>query len=109
MSKSSAQKYDRFLRERQLAYTIFEHFRATRAHEEVPGLSDLFRKRLQIDDLQDFDVRWNQALVSARDMPSDTILEGLCKSKLQDSAQLQTVLDLYDQETGRNKGKPNYS
>ena len=37
------------------------------------------------------------------------ILEGLYKSKLQNSAQLQTVLALYDQETARNKGKPNYS
>ena len=37
------------------------------------------------------------------------ILEGMYKSKLQNSAQLQTVLALYDQETARNKGKPNYS
>ena len=29
-------------------------------------------------------------------------------NKLQTSAQLQTVLALYDQETARNKGKPNY-
>ena len=42
-------------------------------------------------------------------MPSDVILEGLYKSKLQDPVQLQTVLALYDQETARNSGKPNYS
>ena len=36
-------------------------------------------------------------------------LEGLYKSKLQNSVQLQTVLALYDQETARNKGKPNCS
>ena len=40
-------------------------------------------------------------------MPSDVILEGLHKSKSQNSAQLQTVLALYDQETARNNGKPN--
>ena len=44
-----------------------------------------FRKRLQNDDVQDFDVRWGQALLSASHMPSDMILEGLSKSKLQDS------------------------
>ena len=42
-------------------------------------------------------------------MHSDVILEGLYKSKLQESAQLQTVLAMYDQETARNSGKPNYS
>ena len=41
-------------------------------------------------------------------MPSDVILDGLYKSKLQDSVQIQTVLALSDQETARNNGKPNY-
>ena len=56
------QKYDRFLRERLIAYMISEHFRATRACEAVQGLSDLFNIRLQNDDVQDFDTRWDQAL-----------------------------------------------
>ena len=69
------------------------------------GLSGLFNIRLQIDDVQDFDVRWDQALLPASDMPSDATLEGLYKSKLQDSVQLQTVLALYDQETIGNNGQ----
>ena len=73
---------------------IYEHFRATGACEVVQGLSDLFSVRLQNDDVQDFDVRWDEALLSASDMLSDVILEGLYKSKLQDSVQLQTVLAL---------------
>ena len=36
------------------------------------------------------------------------ILEGLYKTKLQDSVQLQTVLALYDQETVRNNGQRSY-
>ena len=35
-------------------------------------------------------------------------LEGLYKSKLQDSVKLQTVLALYDQETVRNNGQTSY-
>ena len=73
---------------------IYEHFRATGAYEAVQGLSDLFSIRLQNDDVQDFDVRWDEALLLANDMPSDMIPEGLYKSKLQDSVQLQTVLAL---------------
>ena len=63
---------------------IYEHFRATEAYEAVQGLSDLFNIRLPNDDVQDFVVRWDQALSSASDMLSDVILEGLYKSKLQD-------------------------
>ena len=40
-------------------------------------------------------------------MLSDMILEGLYKSKLQNSVQLQTVLALYDQETARSQ-EPNF-
>ena len=70
--------------------------------------SDLCSINLQNDDVQDFDVRWDQALLSAREMPSDVILEGLYKLKLQDSVQLQTVLALYDQVTVRNNGQTSY-
>ena len=41
------------------------------------------RMSLQNDDVQDFDVRWDQALLSVSEMPSDPILVGLYKSKLQ--------------------------
>ena len=59
VEEQRAQKYDRILRGRQSAYKIYEHFRATGAHEAVQGLSDLFNIRLQNDDVQDFDVRWD--------------------------------------------------
>ena len=88
---------------------IYEHFRATGAYEAVQGLSALFNLRLQNDDVQDFDVRCDQALLSASETPTEMILEGLCKSKLQDSVELQTVLALYDQETVRNNGHPSFS
>ena len=41
VQEQRAQKYDRFLRGRQIACMICEHFRATRAYEAVQGLSDL--------------------------------------------------------------------
>ena len=59
------------------------------------------------DDAQDFDVRWDHALLSVSEKPSDMILEGLYKSKPENYVQLQTVMALYDQETARTK-EPNY-
>ena len=95
--------------EDKIAHMIYEHFRATGAHEAVQGLSHLFRKSLQNDDVQDFDVRWDRALLSACDMPTEMVMEGFFKSKLQDSVQLQTVLALYDLETVRNNGQSSNS
>ena len=74
---------------------IYAYFRATRAHETMQGLADLFTMTLQNDDVQDFEVRWDHALLSVSEMPSDPILEGLYKSKLEDSAQLRTVMALH--------------
>ena len=103
VEEQRAQKHDRFLRRRQISYMICEHFRATGACEVVQGLSDLFKIRIQSGDVQDFDVRWDQALLSANDTHTEMILEGLCKSKLQDSVRLQTVLALCDPESELHK------
>ena len=78
-------------------YMMYEYFRARRACEAVQGLSTLFAISLQNDDVQDFDVRWDHASLSGSEMPSDMILEGLYKSKLDGSVQLQTVMASYDQ------------
>ena len=88
---------------------IYEHFRATGAYDAVQGLSGLFNICLQNDDVQDFDVRWDQALLSASETPTEMVLEGLYKTNVQDSVQFQTVLALYDQETVRNNGQSSYS
>ena len=58
------------------------HFRATGAYEAVQGLSGLFNIRSQNDDVQDFDVRWDQALSSASEVPTDMVLEGLKQVKI---------------------------
>ena len=100
-----AQKDDRFMRGRQIAYIIFEYFRATGAYEAIQGLSDLFNFRLQNDDVQHFDTRWDKALLAASEMPTDMDLEGLYRSKLQDSVQLQTVLALCEQENVRTTNR----
>ena len=88
---------------------IYEDLRAMGAWEAVLGLSDQFSIRLHDNDVQDFDTRWDQALSAASEIPTDTVLEGLCKSKLQVSVRRQTVLALYEQENARNNEPPSNS
>ena len=47
--------------------------------------------------------------LSASETPTEMVMEGLYKSKLQDSVQHQIVMALYDKETGRNNWQPSYS
>ena len=58
---------------------ICDFFRATGAYDAAQGLSDLFNIRLQEDNIDDFDTRWDQALLTASEIPTENVLEGLCK------------------------------
>ena len=100
-----AQKDDRFSRGRHIACMIHEHFRAT----GVQGLSDLFNVRVQDDDVQVFDTRWDQALLAASEILTESVLEGLYRSKLQDSVHFHIVLALKEQENIRNNEPPSCS
>ena len=64
--------------------------------------------KVENDDIQDCDLRWEQALLLTSDPPSDKVSEGLYVSKLQDSSQVQTNMALSNQEILREGGKRDY-
>ena len=61
-------------------------------------LCRLFSNVLQNDDIQEFDSKWDEILLSMPN-PPDEILEGLYKLRIRESEKLKTVLELYDLET----------
>ena len=70
--------------------------------------SGLFSFKLEKDDTQDFDLRWEQASLPTSGPPSDKVLEGLYVSKLQDASQVQTIMAPYNKEILREGRKRNY-
>ena len=52
LQEMKAQKEDRFLRGRQIAYLIYENFRVTGANDSVENYVDLFSVVLRNDDIQ---------------------------------------------------------
>ena len=74
-----SKKNDRFLCGRQIAFMIYEHFRVTGSHVALLDYSDLFGRTLHGDDVQGFDTRWDEALLSIQRVPSDDFLESLKK------------------------------
>ena len=102
------QKEDRFLRGRQIACLIYEHFRVTGANDSVENYADLFTVVLRNDDIQEFDSKWDEILLSITKIPSDDILEGFFKLRIRKSEKLKTVLELYIMENHQKKAGLDY-
>ena len=108
LEEQKAPKGDRFLRGRQIAYLIYEHFRVTGANDSVENYADLFTIDLRNDDIQEFDSKWDGILLSMTKIPSDDILEGLYKLRIRESENFKTVLELYNMEIHQKKIGPDY-
>ena len=107
LEEQKAQKEDRF-RGRQSACMIHDYVRVTGAHDTVLDYADLFSITLRNDDVQDFETRWDEILLSMTKIPPDDILESLYKLRILESDQLKTVLELYAMEIHQKITVPNY-
>ena len=108
LEEQRAQKEDRFLWGRQIAFMIYDYFRVIGAHDTVLDSADLFSITVRNDNVQEFHRRWDEILLSLTKIPSDDILESLYELKISESAQLKTVLELYDMEIHQKMSVPNY-
>ena len=108
LEEQKAQKEDRFLRGRQIAYLIYEQFRVTGTDSSVETYTDLFTIAVRNGDIQEFDSKWDGILLSMTKIPPDEILEGLYKLRIRESDKLKTVLELYNLEIHQQKLGPDY-
>ena len=89
LEEQKAQKEDRFPRGRQIAFMIYDYFRVTGAHDTVLDYADLFSVTLRNDDVEEFDTRWDEILLSMTKIASDDILVSLYKLRIRESDQLK--------------------
>ena len=89
LEEQKAQKEDRFLRGRQIAYLIYDYFRVTGANDSVEKYADLFTIGLRNDDMQEFDSKWDGNLLSMTKIPPDDILEILYNLRIRASEKLK--------------------
>ena len=73
LEEQKPQKADRFLCGRQIAYLIFDYFRVTGVNVSVLDYADLFSIVLRNDNIQEFDTRWDENLLSVEQFPPDDI------------------------------------
>ena len=80
----------------------------TGAHDAVRDSSDLFRTTLHGNDVQEFDTRWDEILLSMTRIPLDDNLERWYKLRLREWDQLNVVLALHEQEIEQHLSQPSY-
>ena len=71
---------------------IYHYFRFNDAHDTVLDYADLFSSGLRSDDVQDFDTRWNEILLSMTKIPTDDVLESLYTLRTRESDQLKKCI-----------------
>ena len=108
LEEQKAQKEDRFLRGRQIAYLIYEYFRVIVSNDSVENYADLFAIALRNDDIQEFDSKWNGILLSMTKISSDDILEGLYKLRIRASEKLKTASEPHNTEIHQKEAGPDY-
>ena len=96
LEEMKAHKEDRFLRGRQIAHLNYEYFWVTGANDSVENYADLFTVALRNDNVEEFDTKWDEFLLSMTQIPSDDILEILYKLRIREYGKLKAVLELYD-------------
>ena len=78
LEEQKAQKEDRFLRGRQIAFMTYDYFQVTGAHDTVLDYAGLFSVTVRDVIVQEFGTRW-EVLLSMSEIPSNDFLESLYK------------------------------
>ena len=110
LEEQKAQKEDRFLGGRQIAFMIYDYFRVTGVHDTALDCAEFFSVTLHDDNIQEFDTRWDEVLLTMSKIPSDDVLESLYKLRIRESAQLKPkpVLEMYGMENHQKISMPTY-
>ena len=74
---------------------IYDYFPVTGAHDTVLDQADLFTISHRNDDVQEFDTRWDEILLSMTKITPDDVLESLYKLRIPESDQLKTVSEIH--------------
>ena len=108
LEEQKAQEEDWFLRGRQIAFMIYDSFRVTGAHDTVLDYADLLSVTLHDYNIQEFDTRWDEVLLSMSKFHPMISWKVCTKLRIRESAQLKTVLELYDMEIHQKISMSNY-
>ena len=90
LEEMKAQKEDRFLRGRQIAFLIYEYFRVTGANDSVENYADLFTVVLRNDDVEEFDSKlYNMEIHQKKAGPDYHRLKTMVKGSIEQNLRMK--------------------
>ena len=89
------------------AYMIYDNFKISGKGEALLGFNDLLRVQLNNDNMEGFDTRWDEVLLSMTDVPDEDSLDKCTKKKF--SEELTLLVALYLQDTVQKGEAASYS
>ena len=87
---------------------IHVFFNISGGNEAISDLKHLSQNKLENDNVQDFDTRWDEVWSAVTDRPTDSILESLYQIRVDESEELKYLLQVYAQETTVGDKKCDY-
>ena len=106
--EEKTQQDNRFLSGRQIAYIVFDSFKISGTGGAPLDFNDLLRVQLKSDNVQGFDTKCDEVLLSMTRMPDEEKLENLYKKQHHVSEDLKALMALYLQDVfqkERRKGQ----
>ena len=85
---------------------IYEYFRVTGTDEFIVDFSDLVNAILLGDNIQGFDTRRDEVLLSIKETPRDHIPGSVYNMRRRESEKLKTVIALCDQDLQHKEKLP---
>ena len=100
LEEQKAQKEDRFLRGRQIAFIVYDYFRLTGAHDTVLDCADFFSVTVRDDHIEGFDTRWDEVLLF------ETLTPGTGELKQEQCSRIERKqVALKEEKVSVNSGK----
>ena len=106
MEEQKAQQDNRFLKGRQIANMINDHFKISGTREAFLDFKDPLRVQMKNDNVQGFDTKWSEVRLSMSRVPDEDKKEILYSEQLQYSEEVKPLMAVSQQDTVQKKYRP---
>ena len=78
---------------------IYDYLKISGTSEALLDFNDLLRVQLKSDNVQGFDTKWDEVLLSMTEVPDEDTLEKVYKKQVHYSEELKPLMALYQRDT----------
>ena len=84
---------------RRLLHIVYDYLKINGTREALLDFNDLLSDQLKNDNVQGFDTKWDEVLLSMTEVPDEDTLEKVYKKQVHHSEDLKPLMALYQRDT----------